>query len=92
MLINLVIVKGQQKAGVAVENNMETHNLMPKNDGFPFFSRDWQHIDCKAQSCMRNINGSCAVPSLAIIDGDGRCRGFKVNMTKGVKDAQAYSD
>ena len=41
-------------------------------------SRDWKEIDCNALSCIYNQDNKCTVPSLAIINKDGKCKGFKV--------------
>ena len=30
------------------------HGLMPHNDRYPFLSRDWHDIDCKASACIFN--------------------------------------
>ena len=40
-------------------------------------SRDWETIDCKATSCIYNMAEKCTVPSLAKINEDGKCEGFK---------------
>lgn len=48
------------------------------NDGYPFYSRDWQDIDCNAISCINNRNKKCLIPSLAIIDDNGKCIGFQI--------------
>ena len=55
---------------------MEKQGLMPHNDRFPLFSRDWPDIDCNAISCANNIMNKCTVPSKAIIGDDGKCTGF----------------
>lgn len=39
--------------------------------------RDCKDISCNAISCIYNKDESCTVPSLAIIDKNGKCKGFK---------------
>lgn len=43
---------------------------------FPY-SRDWEDIDCSAVSCQFNNLNKCISPSLAKINSEGRCTGFK---------------
>ena len=64
------------------EKFMTKHGLMPHNDRYPFFSRDWQDIDCKSISCQNNRGGKCTIPSKATIGVDGRCEGFSVKLDK----------
>lgn len=51
--------------------------LMPHNDRYPCFSRDWIDIDCNAIRCVYNKCNKCTVPSLAKINDEGKCQGFK---------------
>lgn len=41
-------------------------------------SRDWIELDCNAVSCINNRDKKCSIPSLANINKDGKCEGFKV--------------
>lgn len=56
------------------------HGLVDRNtnNGYPYISRDWQEIVCKAISCQWNRSGFCTTPSRAIINDDGRCNGFNL--------------
>jgi hypothetical protein len=57
-----------------------TRGLMDDGGGdrlyFPY-SRDWEDLDCNAETCLNNICKKCTVPSLAKIGEDGKCNGFK---------------
>jgi hypothetical protein len=55
---------------------VKSEELMPNHDGYPV-SRDWEEIDCSAIRCSNNVGQKCFIPSLAKIDDDGRCTGFK---------------
>lgn len=62
--------------------NNDVHGLMPHFDPnltYPM-SRDWKDIDCSAVSCANNKAGKCVTPSLAVIDANGRCTGFHLNL------------
>ena len=67
--------------------------LMPKSDplnhGDHPVSRDWADVDCQSTSCANNTNLKCTVPSLCVIDSNGRCLGFKaqINWNKVIGDA-----
>ena len=52
------------------------HGLMPHREHRHPVSRDWQDLDCKAQ-CEWQRGGKCIVPSIARINEEGRCIGFK---------------
>lgn len=69
-----------------VWNPKSTKRLMPHNDRFPLFSRDWEDIDCKAGACLNNKFGKCGVPSLAKIDSIGHCKGFTSKYTDNKED------
>lgn len=51
-------------------------SFTPHNDGFPFLSRDWEDVDCKAETCLNNRLLKCGTPSLAKLNDEGRCTGF----------------
>lgn len=54
------------------------NSLMPHEPSWEYpRSRDWQEIQCNADSCINNRMKQCTVPSLAILDQNGRCKGFK---------------
>jgi hypothetical protein len=51
---------------------------LPKNRRYSDFpvSRDYEEIDCEATGCKYNRYRKCMTPSIAIIDHDGKCKGF----------------
>jgi len=55
---------------------MDKEGFMPHHDGYPV-SRDWEEMDCSATRCVYNCMRKCSVPSLAKIDDDGKCTGFR---------------
>jgi hypothetical protein len=61
---------------------VEEHGLMDHGGDrsrFPY-SREWEDIDCSAVSCQFNGLNKCISPSLAKINAEGKCAGFKSNV------------
>jgi hypothetical protein len=51
-------------------------------DGYPGGSRDFWcvEVQCKCSDCICNSgHGTCAVPSRAIVGGDGKCEGYLID-------------
>jgi hypothetical protein len=70
-----------------VEIDDDCHGLMsrPHGEGYPGGSRDYWNISlsCAATGCVANSGfGTCAVPALAIIGANGKCRGFSTGKKK----------
>jgi hypothetical protein len=75
--------------GVRIPDDVPpVQNLMPHNDGYPFKSRDYSDIDCKATVCQYNFLNKCITPSRACLNAEGRCEGFQAReISKISKDA-----
>lgn len=57
---------------------MKIKNLLSRirhSNYFPV-SRDYEEIDCEATGCKFNRYRKCMTPSIAVIDKNGKCKGF----------------